>query len=118
VASTRYAAILKADQQVSTAVKQRVSTCDVNGQYPISVDAIGSDDIVTVSLCSTGTSVASYVYTVRNGSPTKIFYMEADGVWLTMSGGDLTVHEPFCCPSDILTTYYRWNGTKFLRKDT
>ncbi len=86
----------------------------------------GSDEaVVPISSDGTAGNLALVVFTERSGSPAIILTRQAtrdqQGLTPTFDGGQLSVTSAVfgpadanCCPSQIVRTYFRWDGTNLV----
>ncbi|GGZ14465.1 hypothetical protein GCM10010365_38010 [Streptomyces poonensis] len=117
--------MVKADPEVSKAVKQDLKPC-VADEYPVDVsygDLTGgtaNDILVNVMTCGDAVGVGSYVYRKRGGEYRNVFRAEEPPVYAEIDRGDLVVtqqlyekDDPVSYPSSEEVITYHWTADRF-----
>lgn len=112
--------LVKADPQVSKAVKQDLQPC-VADEYPVDVSyghltgGSVNDIVVNVMTCGDAVGVGSYVYRMRRSGYENVFKAEEPPVYAEIDRGELVVTQqlysrgdPVEFPSSEEVITYRW----------
>jgi hypothetical protein len=124
------AALVKADPDVSTAVKRELKTCG-GRDYPIDVSYgritgnTAPDVVVNLMTCSDAMGIATYVYREESGTYKNVFAAEEPPVYSEIDRGDLVVTKQqytkgdamgYSSSEDVIT--YHWSAGRFAETDS
>jgi len=117
--------LLKADPEVSAAVKRDLQPC-VADEYPVDVSygkltgGSADDIVVNVLTCGDAVGVGSYVYSGQAGDYENVFKAEEPPVYAEIDRGDLVITQQvyakgdsveYPSAEDVIT--YRWAASRF-----